>query len=105
MVHDAFLYLIVVDCGTLPDPANGHVSHTAGTKFGQTATYHCNPGYNLLGERIRMCQATGVWSGSAPTWQCTLLLNMYQLKLHSKMLNFILYFDKEGLYQWRALIW
>ena len=58
---------IVVDCGTLTSPANGHVSHTAGTTFGQTATYSCNTGYNLVGDSTRTCQATGVWSGSAPT--------------------------------------
>ena len=66
-----------MDCGTLPDPANGRVSHTTGTTFGETATYSCNLGYNLVGDRTRTCQVTGVWSGSAPTCQCTLLLNMY----------------------------
>ena len=79
-----------MDCGNLPDPANGRVSHTPGTTFGETATYSCNLGYNLVGDRTRTCQATGVWSESAPTCQCTLFLNMYQVKLHSKMLNFIL---------------
>ena len=61
--------LIVVDCGPLNDPANGRVSHTAGTTFEQTATYSCNTGYNLLGDSTRTCQATGNWSESAPTCQ------------------------------------
>ena len=69
-----FLLLTAVDCGTLPDPANGQVSHTAGTKFGQTATYSCNPGYHLMGYSTHTCQATGVWSGSEPTCQRMLLL-------------------------------
>ena len=64
-----------VDCGALPDPANGQVNTTAGTTFGQTATYSCNTGYNLVGNSTRMCQATGVWSGSAPTCERMLLLN------------------------------
>ena len=64
-----------MDCGTLTDPANGNVSHTAGTTFGQTATYSCNTGYNLVGGSIRMCQATGVWSGNAPICQLMLLLH------------------------------
>ena len=64
-----FLISVVVDCGDLTDPANGQVDLTSGTTFGQTATYSCNTGYNLVGDSTRTCQATGVWSGSAPTCQ------------------------------------
>ena len=63
---------IVVSCGTLANPANGQVGHT-GSTFGQTATYSCNTGYNLVGGSTRTCQATGVWSGSTPTCQGMLL--------------------------------
>ena len=66
-VHDVSLLSTVVDCGALPDPANGQVNDTAGTTLGQIATYSCSTGYNLVGNSTRMCQATGVWSGSAPT--------------------------------------
>ena len=65
-----------VDCGTLNNPANGQVSYTGRTTFGQTATYSCDAGYNLVGNSIRTCQATGVWSGSAPTCQGKLLLKL-----------------------------
>ena len=68
------LPLTVVDCGALTDPANGQVSHTAGTTFGETATYSCDAGYSLVGSSTRMCQATGMWSGRAPTCQGMLLL-------------------------------
>ena len=61
--------LTVKDCGGLTDPANGQVSHTDGTTFGETATYSCDTGYNLMGDSTRMCEATGMWSGSAPTCQ------------------------------------
>ena len=71
-----FSFLIVVDCGTLNAPANGQVSHTAGTTFGQTATYSCDTGYNLVGDSNHTCRATGVWSGCAPTCQGTLLLEI-----------------------------
>ena len=54
-----------MDCGTLTDPTNGQVSHTAGTTFEQTATYSCDRGYNLVGGSTRTCQATGVRSVSA----------------------------------------
>ena len=77
-MYDAFLFLTVVDCGTLSNPANGQVSHTAGMTFGQTATYTCNTGYRLVGDSNQTCQATGRWSGSAPTCQGVLLLtHMY----------------------------
>ena len=69
MVYTCIPLYIVVDCGNLTDPANGQVAHTAGTIFGQTATYSCNTGYNLVGSSNRICQATSMWSGSAPTCQ------------------------------------
>ena len=73
-MHDIFLLSTVEDCGPLTNPANGQVSHTSGTTFGQTATYSCDAGYNLMGGSTRMCQADGMWSGSEPTCQSMLLL-------------------------------
>ena len=67
------LIMTVVDCRSLNAPANGSVTHTSGTTFGQTATYSCNTGYNLVGDSIHTCQATGNWSGSAPTCESMLL--------------------------------
>ena len=72
---EAFLLSTAMDCGALPNPANGLVNNTNGTTFGQTATYSCNTGYNLVGNSTRMCQATGVWSGSAPTCERMLLVS------------------------------
>jgi len=63
-----------VDCHALANPVNGQVSHTAGTTFGQKATYSCNTDYDLVGDSTRTCQATGVWSGSEPTCHRMLLL-------------------------------
>ena len=65
---DSF-FVAVVNCSTLNALANGQVSHTAGTKFGQTATYSCDTGYTLVGDSNHTCQATGVWSGSEPICQ------------------------------------
>ena len=88
-VHDENLcniLLIVVDCVTLTNPTNGQVNHTAGTTFGQTATYSCDTGYNLVGDGTRICQAGGVWSGSEPNCQGMLLLEyMFQVKVHPKV--------------------
>ena len=61
-----FFLFTDVDCGNLTNPANGQVIHTAGTTYGQRATYSCNTGYNLVGGTTRTGQATGVWVGSAP---------------------------------------
>ena len=66
-------FLAAVDCGSLTDPANGQVDHTSGTTLGQTATYSCNTGYNVVGDSSRTCQAEVIWSGSAPTCQGMLL--------------------------------
>ena len=62
-----YIHSTVVDCRTLNTTMNGQVSHPNGTTFGQTATYSCNTGYNLVGDSTRMCQADGMWSGSEPT--------------------------------------
>ena len=72
-----------MDCGSLTDPANGQVDHTAGTTLGQTATYSCNTGYNLVGDSTRTCQATGEWSGSEPTCAGTITLFSY-VHIHKK---------------------
>ena len=80
-----------MDCGSLDDSANGQVTHTSGTTFGQAAIYSCNTGYNLVGNSTRTCQATGEWSGSVPTCEGMLLMgdstisNVYIYKKHNNM--------------------
>ena len=71
-----------MDCGNLTNPVNGQISHTAGTTFGQTAIYSCNTGFNLVGDNTRTCQATGVWSQSAPTCQGTAAGKFVQVITH-----------------------
>ena len=68
-----------MDCGNLTDPTNGQVTHTSGTTFGQTATYSCNTGYNLVENNTRTCQTTGVWSGSAATCQGVLFKGSFHM--------------------------
>ena len=87
ILHDIFLILTAVDCGNLTNPANGQVTHTAGTTFGQTATYSCNTGYNLVGDSTRTCQATGNWSGSELTCQGMLLHFVYLWFFHEHSEN------------------
>ena len=54
-----------VDCGDLSHPINGTVS-LANTVLNSTATYTCEPGNSLVGNRTRVCQDDGLWTGSAP---------------------------------------
>ena len=70
--HSCSFLFTAVECGTLTNPANGQVTHTGRTRFGQTATYSCDTGYILVGQSNRTCQATGVWSGSEPICQSML---------------------------------
>ncbi|XP_062518035.1 sushi, von Willebrand factor type A, EGF and pentraxin domain-containing protein 1-like isoform X2 [Corticium candelabrum] len=49
-------------CPVLGDPRNGGVSVSA---YGTTATYSCDRGYKLEGNKQRTC-SYGVWSGSEP---------------------------------------
>ncbi len=58
-----------VDCGPLGTLGNGTITTapTASTTFGTTATYGCNPTFTLNGSATRTCQASGTWSGTAPT--------------------------------------
>ena len=55
------------DCGELPDPANGMVSHPAGTQINGIAFYECFEGFELNGVGVRFCLTGAVWSDSAPT--------------------------------------
>lgn len=55
-------------CEPLEDPENGEVSVTTRT-IDSVANYTCNPGYALVGNDMRTCLETGIWSGEEPT--CT----------------------------------
>ena len=69
--------IAAVDCMGLTNPTDGMVTLTT-TTFESTATYSCNTGrLSLSGEATRTCQATGVWTGSAPT--CVGMLSLCRL--------------------------
>ena len=59
----------IVDCGPLRNPTYGTVSFRL-IGLQHVATYSCNEGFRLTaGEKQRVCQTSGVWSGTEP--QCT----------------------------------
>ena len=78
------LILTVVDCRSLNAPANGGVTYTSGTTFGNTTTYSCNTGYNLVGNSVRTCQATRNWSGSAPACQGMLVKDYFHMCIDTR---------------------
>ncbi|XP_076808931.1 P-selectin-like isoform X2 [Clavelina lepadiformis] len=53
-------------------PDNGHVTCTNGRFYGSMCKFHCNEGYDLLGDSECVCEddprggAAGQWSGPAP---------------------------------------
>ncbi|XP_053406533.1 CUB and sushi domain-containing protein 1-like [Mercenaria mercenaria] len=55
------------DCGKLSAPSNGNVMNPNGTKYLSQAEYKCEYGYVLQGEIMRICNASGNWSGTTPT--------------------------------------
>ncbi len=61
----------VVTCPVLTSPTNGALS-TPNLNYLTIATYSCDTGYVLTGNggSARTCQATGLWSGVAPTFTC-----------------------------------
>ena len=69
------LKILAVDCGPLSNPTNGWVHIAPNTLLGGQALYRCKLGYELSSENERTCQASGHWSGSAPT--CDRKLNHY----------------------------
>ena len=81
--RNLFLILTIAGCDSINAPANGQVDLTSGAAFEQTATYSCNTGYNLVGNRTQTCQALGQWSGSAPTCQGVLLKSDLILSIHA----------------------
>ncbi|XP_052796583.1 sushi, von Willebrand factor type A, EGF and pentraxin domain-containing protein 1-like isoform X2 [Mya arenaria] len=52
---------ILTDCGNLTSPINGDVLYTA-TLFDDCATYSCNVGYEVVGERRVCCQENATWT-------------------------------------------
>ncbi|XP_078685659.1 complement factor B-like [Branchiostoma floridae x Branchiostoma belcheri] len=50
------------DCPVLPTPVNGRKTGNGYNRY-DVITFHCNPGYEMLGSRKRKCLRSGEWSG------------------------------------------
>ena len=40
------------------------------TVYNSTATYSCDPGFQLVGVETRICLESAVWSGDPPACEC-----------------------------------
>ncbi|XP_078575446.1 sushi, von Willebrand factor type A, EGF and pentraxin domain-containing protein 1-like isoform X3 [Branchiostoma floridae x Branchiostoma japonicum] len=57
---------IPVSCGQPDTVENGKVKANFGHIYNEVAEYTCDEGYVLSGNRSRICQADGTWSGENP---------------------------------------
>ena len=64
MTTKIFSLQIAVNCRDLNDPPNGQVVQSGFTPA-QSATYMCNSGYQMVGNKFRVCQNNGQWNGTA----------------------------------------
>lgn len=58
------------ECPGLVDPSNGNVeidSEDDERLYPAKATYSCNSGYDLDGEKTRQCQIDGTWDEDEPS--------------------------------------
>jgi len=57
-----------VTCPLLADPNNGAINCLLGDdevpSYGDTCSFTCNTGYQLIGSNRRTCQDDLIWSGS-----------------------------------------
>jgi len=63
-------------CEVLRNITNGTVEQS-GTAVGDIATYRCVKRYILEGNKRRVCQRDGSWTGLDPTCQSECLISSY----------------------------
>ena len=78
-----------IDCGAPDVPNNGRID-TDNFWFDSVVRYTCEKGWDLEGERERMCLANGTWSGSAPTCRREWEGDIINLLLLAKIIPHIL---------------
>ena len=61
-------YLPTAYCLNYTDFKNGRVS-LSGVSVGDTATFTCNDGYELVGDSSLICLSDGTWDSSPPVCQ------------------------------------
>ena len=59
------LFISTALCPDLSNPTNGTVT-VMGTSVGDTASYTCNDGFELIGSMSVTCTSDGTWSDEPP---------------------------------------
>ena len=73
-----FSLILVVDCGSLPDPVHGKKTKETRTTFGGKAVFICKrKRYSMIGSKSRVCQANGEWSGKTVVCKGTCMNNIF----------------------------
>ena len=72
--HDQLLLISIcicldIQCDNLSIPANGNISSCSSGRIGigykgDTCSFTCNTGFELIGSDVRMCHSDGVWNGT-----------------------------------------
>lgn len=81
------LCVSVIDCGELSPPVNGFIKYKESV-FESIATYSCKQGYDLVGDVMRLCDGSGLWSGSTPVCEGTTTLHG-----HNTFIRIFLFFN------------
>jgi len=94
-----FKYMIFLEtsCSQVVEFLNGFVNYNPDNMFGSQLTYSCNQGYTLIGNKVRICEGDGWWSGNSPICVkegyngCFLLIKIINLIYLSifKLLSFL----------------
>ena len=68
---NVLMYFLLVTCPSLTAPTNGMISCSlvgdGVADPGESCTFTCNTGYELMGSGTRTCGNDGSWSGSVAT--------------------------------------
>jgi hypothetical protein len=65
MIVSTFL-MVDHRCDKLENIPNSRLSILPQNMFGGIARYECDRGYEIRGQKDRVCQGDGFWSGEAP---------------------------------------
>eukprot|EP00794_Sanderia_malayensis_P000456 gene456-1098_t len=58
-------FCVPTRCPDPPKPFGGNRVVT-GSSVGEGVVYTCNPGYKLIGSKVRVCMSNGKWAGTSP---------------------------------------
>ena len=73
IINELTFFKLLVDCGDPGTPVNG-ARNFSSTLEDSVVTYSCDPGYNLIGNRTRVCKVTAeegaLWKYDIPKCEC-----------------------------------